>query len=203
MTRDEVKKVVSVITCTYPNWKPKVEMSFMIDTWTALLSDMEYAVVGDNLKKYIQSDTTGFAPSIGVLRQGATEYPTELEAWAIVRKAIKNSGYNANEEFSKLPDAIKRAVGSPSNLYHWALTDSDTLGTVEQSHFISVYRSVITQLKNKEARHEDFIPIAETPFDEEPKRIETEKPTVNQAKIEEMIEAIKNGTYRRKTDDDV
>ena len=203
MTEKEVKVIISTIICTYPNWKPQVSMDFLQKTWFRLLEDMDNKTVSNNLAKYIQSDTTGFAPSIGTLRQGATEYPTELEAWAIVRKAIKNSGYNANEEFSKLPDAIKRAVGSPSNLYHWALTDSETLGTVEQSHFINVYRSVITQLKNKEARHEDFIPIAQTPFDEEPKRIETEKPAVNRVKIEEMIEAIKNGTYRRKTEDDV
>ena len=203
MTRDEIKKIVGVISCTYSNWKPQVSMSFMIDTWFVLLEDMDYKTVSNNLMRYIQSDTSGFAPSIGVLRQGATEYPTELEAWSIVRKAIKNSAYNYNEEFAKLPDAIKRAVGSPSNLHHWSQTDSETLETVEQSHFISVYRSVMAQLKNNSAVRKDlqrYIAIPEAPKQEEPLMIETEKPTVNEQRILDAIEQIKNGTYRMKED---
>lgn len=195
MTRDEVKKIIGIISCSYPNFKPAVDMGFMVDTWTALLSDMEYKDVSKNLTRYIQSDTSGFAPSIGELRaMSVTEYPSELEAWAIVRRSISNSLYDSNEEFAKLPDILKRAVGSPDNLYHWARMDSETLGSVEQSHFINVYRSVVLQAKNNEAVRSDLkqhIEIPQAYNKEEPLMIETEKPTANQEKIQELINKLK------------
>lgn len=40
----------------------------------------------------------------------------ELEAWSLVEKAIRNSIYNSQEEFSKLPPLVQKAVGSPNVL---------------------------------------------------------------------------------------
>lgn len=200
MTEKEVNTIISTIICTYPHWKPEVDMKFLKKTWYTLLADMDYKTVSNNLTHYIQSNTSGFAPSIGTLRQGAAEYPTELEAWSIVRKAIGNSGYNYNEEFSKLPIPIRKAVGSPNNLYHWSQMDAETLGSVEQSHFISVYRSVVIQMKNDNAVRQDLrsnMQIPEAPKKEEPLLIEGEAKSVDLAKYEELIQRIKDGTYRR------
>lgn len=72
---------------------------------------------------------------------------SELEAWAIVRKAIGRSNYYAEEEFEKLPEACKMAVGNPSNLREWAMMDSDQVGTVEQSHFVRNYRTAMQRIK--------------------------------------------------------
>ena len=72
---------------------------------------------------------------------------SELEDWAIVRKAIGRSNYYAEEEFEKLPEACKMAVGNPSNLREWAMMDSDQVGTVEQSHFVRNYRTAMQRIK--------------------------------------------------------
>ena len=66
---------------------------------------------------------------------------TATEAWALVRKAIRNGYYGAEEEFEKLPTACQRAIGSPSNLRELAQLDIDQVETVEQSHFIKAYNT--------------------------------------------------------------
>ena len=76
---------------------------------------------------------------------------SELQAWALVQRALRNSGYNSEEEFAKLPEACQRAVGTAANLKEWALMDSDQVATIEQSHFIRNYRASVQRMK-EEAR---------------------------------------------------
>ena len=83
--------------------------------------------------------TEKFPPTIADIREKATQIVesvdssmSELEAWSLVRKAVRNSGYHSVEEFEKLPEACQRAVGSAANLKEWALMDSERVETVEQ-----------------------------------------------------------------------
>ena len=48
----------------------------------------------------------------------------EMEAWSLVNKAIRNSAYNSVEEFEKLPPLVQKAVGLPSSLREWAMTEN-------------------------------------------------------------------------------
>ena len=66
-----------------------------------------------------------------------------MEAWSLVRRAISNSTYNAEQEFERLPEAVQRAVGSPANLREMAALDIERVETVEQSHFIRAYVAAI------------------------------------------------------------
>lgn len=161
MTREETKKILMIIQTSYPNWHP-ADLSFTVDTWTIMLEGYEYTEVSTALKTYILADTSGFAPSIGQLvdkihslreRTGKGQELRELEAWSLVYKAICNSNYHADEEFTKLPPAVQRTVGSPENLKEWAQMDSDTVQSVEQSHFVRCYRSALEQ-----ARQDDKLP---------------------------------------------
>lgn len=153
MTREEAKKILMIIQTSYPNWHP-ADLSFTVDTWTIMFEGYEYAEVSTALKTYILADTSGFAPSIGQLvdkihslreRTGEGKALGELEAWSLVYKAICNSNYHAEEEFAKLPPVVQRAVGSPENLKEWAQMDTDTVQSVEQSHFVRGYRLALEQ----------------------------------------------------------
>ena len=66
----------------------------------------------------------------------------------MVRRAISNSNYNSDKEYEKLPALVQKAVGNPANLREWAMMDIDTVNSVEQSHFIRAYRSVISREKD-------------------------------------------------------
>lgn len=116
------------------------------DIWYRLLSDLDYKVLSAAILKYMQ--TSRRIPTVADIREQATSMisppddQTELAAWSLVRQAISNSGYHAEEEFQKLPPAVQKALGNPANLREMALMDVDTVNSVEQSHFVRAYRAV-------------------------------------------------------------
>lgn len=156
MTRDEIKQLLMRIQTVYPNWKPQTDLRFVVETWNEYLFDYSYEQMLLALKAFISTDTSGFAPSIGQLIEKARmiscpEELNEMEAWALVSKALRNGYYGAEEEFKKLPPLIQKAVGQPSQLRQWALTESISIENVVQSNFLRTYRSVINR-SNEVAR---------------------------------------------------
>ena len=143
MTRDETKKIIMAMTAAYPNYHPQ-DLTQTVDTWAAMLADYDYRLIADALQRYILSDSSGFAPSIGQLTAILAEKDNQL---ALVFKAIGRSGYGSVEEYEKLPPEIQEAVGSAANLYEMSQMDTGTVNSVEQSHFISAYRAVINRRK--------------------------------------------------------
>lgn len=147
MTRDETIKLLMVIQSAYPNFKPP-DKTVAVDTWYTMLRDMDYNVVQMGLRAYITSDTSGFAPSIGQLINTIylTQNPQELnemEAWALVSKALRNGYYGAVEEFDNLPPMVQKAVGTPDNLRNWSQTNAESVENVIQSNFMRSYRTVV------------------------------------------------------------
>ena len=137
---------------SYPNYKPN-NISETVDVWQMMLSDYDYNLVAMALKAYILSDTIGFAPSIGQLVSKIQTITkphelSEMEAWSLVSKAIRNSGYNSVEEFAKLPPIVQNAVGLPDQLRTWAL-DENYNEQVVSSNFMRCYRTEL-------ARHEEL-----------------------------------------------
>lgn len=145
MTRDEAKKLVMIITYTYPNWHP-ADLTACVDVWFEVLKEYEYNPCAMALKTFISTDTSGFAPTpgqvIGKLNiVSELSEMGEMEAWAMVRKAIGRSAYNAEEEFTKLPVKIQKAIGSAGILHAYALDDHFN-ETVAQSNFLRAYSTV-------------------------------------------------------------
>lgn len=153
MDRNEAKKILMIVKSAYPNWKPD-NITFTINLWATFLKKYEYKTVESALVSYIETDKTGFAPSIGqiidkiYIPEDAKEL-NDMEAWALVSKALRNGYYGADEEFSKLPELVKEAVGTPSNLRNWAMSDNRSVETVIQSNFIKVYQQVKTKYRDK------------------------------------------------------
>lgn len=152
MTRDETVKIIRIMVDSYPNYKPN-NISETVDVWQMMLSDYDYNLVAMALKAYILSDTSGFAPSIGQLVSKIQTITkphelSEMEAWSLVSKAIRNSGYNSVEEFAKLPPVVQKAVGLPEQLRTWAL-DENYNEQVVSSNFMRCYRTEL-------ARHEEL-----------------------------------------------
>lgn len=150
MTREETVKIIRIMVDSYPNYKPN-NISETIDVWTMMLEEYSYEQIAVSLKSYILSDTSGFAPSVGQLVAKVQDLSqpqelTELEAWALVHKAIKNSSYESEEEFAKLPPLVQKAVGLPSNLREWALTENLNKEVVS-SNFMRTYKNVVNREK--------------------------------------------------------
>lgn len=151
MNREETKKIVMVISSAYPNWHP-LDMSLTVDAWTLMLEDFSYQQVVAALKAFVLSDASGFAPSVGQLigmmdRLGNGEELSEMEAWALVSKALRRSIYYSESEYEKLPAVVQKAVGSPAILRGWAETDKKSVENVVQSNFMRTYRQELAKAR--------------------------------------------------------
>lgn len=152
MTRDECKQIIMIIDAAYPNFKVN-DLTGTINVWHALLEDYDYKSIQMGLKVYIATSGSAFGPSVSELI-AASRKPLELAetdavtAWQEVRKAIRDSYYHAEDHFEKFPEAVKKVVGSPSQLRSWGQMESEKVDTVIWNNFKKSYET--TQSRNRE-----------------------------------------------------
>ena len=154
MTRNEIKELIGTMKLAYPNYNPE-NITKTIDVWLLMLEEYSYKECALSLKSYIANNTSGFAPSISQIIDGihttkeiiSDAYPTETEAWDLVDKALSNGNYHAQEEYDKLPELIKKTVGSANMIKMWAQVDREELETVVQSNFMRSYRENVKRAK--------------------------------------------------------
>lgn len=134
------------IEAFYPQWKVGNPDETAM-AWHWALEDYPSEGIMAALQVYIKTNNTGFAPSVAQLI-GAYHAPqenatlTEGEAWALIKKAIQDANYHAEERFEELPPLCQRAVGSPTMLRQWAQCDSDTVNTVIMSNVQRTYKAI-------------------------------------------------------------
>ncbi len=143
MTREEAKNIIMFISGSYPNFKP-LDLTETVNAWTTVFSNFDVEQVKLLVKSYIVSDESGFPPSISDIIKiyHMTTQPQELnemEAWALVAKALRNGGYHAFEEYEKLPPAAQKAVGTHEQLRNWALDEYFNEENAKKN-FIFAYR---------------------------------------------------------------
>ena len=179
MTRDDVIKIMSVLRGAYPHFYRDISKQEAYDTinlWTDMFSNDDASIVAAAVKSLIDGDDKGFPPTIGQVKAkmrllvGSDEL-TEAEVWNLVSKAVKNGLYGAVEEFEKLPPAVKRIVGSPSQLRDWASMDSDTLHSVVASNFQRSYKVVATREKEIAALPDDVKKLINFAMNKEPEAL--------------------------------
>lgn len=184
MTRDETINILMSVQAAYPNFRVP-DKTIAVNTWYSLLEEYTYEQVNSAVKRYIQTNKSGFAPSIGqIIDQICVMYSdyseNEMEAWLLVQKAMKNSGYHADEEFAKLPEIVQKSVVSPGQLKEWALIENLNIGVVS-SNFMRTYRMEVE--REKELRRTNPMALQGLPKNEPMNRL-----TV----AEERIETTKN-----------
>lgn len=146
MTEKEVRQLLAMTQAVYPNYNP-LSREAAVNAWLMCLSEYDNNVVMAAFKAYMTTNTSGFAPAPGQLieiLQTLTQPSelNELEAWSLVRKALKNCGYNSEQEFAKLPTVVQKTVGTPQQLKIWAC-DSEFNENVVSSNFIKTYRAEV------------------------------------------------------------
>lgn len=152
MTREQIQDFLAMIQAAYPNFNPPSKTA-AVNAWTLALEEYEEQSVHTAFKLYMQTNTSGFAPAPGQIidkihTMTAPQELNEMEAWSLVSKAIRNSGYNSADEFAKLPPLVQKAVGLPSQLRTWAL-DENYNEQVAMSSFQRTYKAEIK-------RHEEL-----------------------------------------------
>ena len=147
MNKKETVMVLTYLGTEYDGFFTKMkdaDRDAKIALWYDLFKDRDYDTVQAAAKVYILTNTTGRPPRAGQINdlihnlQHQDEL-TELEAWGLVKNALRNSGYFAQEEWNKLPPVIQKLV-DPHTLHEWAMMDSDEVNTVVASNFMRSYR---------------------------------------------------------------
>lgn len=147
MTNQETVKLLAAIQATYPNFQNGRDPKVTINVWQKCFEDEPYSEVSQALMSFIVSDTKGFAPVPGQIKERIAamheeaEGLTEVAAWALVSKAISNSIYNSVEEFNKLPQTVRNTIGNPAVLREWAFMDESEVYSVVSSNFMRSYRA--------------------------------------------------------------
>lgn len=146
MTAQEASGFLSKLALAYPAQYALLgaaELKGQIELWSGTMEgySLEQAVVG--LQVFLRGDTKGFAPVPGQVidciervRRPAEDGYTNTECIALIRRAIGDALYHAEEAFERLPELCKRAVGTPRNLTEWAQLDSREVETVIASQVI-------------------------------------------------------------------
>lgn len=149
MNQKETIAVLAVLKTAYPQFyrglSPQ-ELQETVTLWAEMFAAEEFAVVKAAVKAHIASDTKGYPPHIGAIKEAIRKitHPdemSEMEAWNCVAMALRNSNYNSVKEFERLPSVVRRIVGAPSQLREWAAMDTDTIQSVVQSNFMRSYRA--------------------------------------------------------------
>lgn len=148
MTREQIQDFLAMIQATYPNFNPPSKTA-AVNAWTLALEEYEEKAVHTAFKLYMQTNTSGFSPVPGQIidkihTMTQPQELNEMEAWSLVSRAIRNSGYYSVEEFAKLPPLVQKAVGLPSQLRIWAL-DENYNEEVVSSNFIKCYRNELAR----------------------------------------------------------
>lgn len=149
MTRDETIDLLSVLKAAYPNFyrdMTRKDADHVVSLWTDMFNEEPAELVALAVKAHIATDKKGFPPHIGAIKDAIVKIRqpdemTELEAWGLVQKALRNGYYGAQEEFDKLPPVVQRLVGSPNQLREWAMMDTTTISSVVASNFQRSYKA--------------------------------------------------------------
>lgn len=153
MNRQEAFKVIVALKAVYNNAFSKyteADYSNLADAWVMCLEDYSYQQVSMGVKSYMTTNTSQFPPvpaqiidEICKLKAATEEKPLEAsEAWALVDKAIRNSAYNSQAEFDKLPLLVQKAVGSAECLKSMA-TDAYFNFSKEKQSFEINYNTIL------------------------------------------------------------
>lgn len=152
MTREEFKLIVKGMKAIYtkPEFIPDQDA---FNVWYMLLSDLDYKTTSIATQMHMRSSIYEPKPADIIEQYNRLvnrEELTEMEAWSLVSKALRNGIHGAEEEFNKLPPLVQKAVGNHSQLRNWATTDELSIESVVQSNFMRTYRSVCKRKKELE-----------------------------------------------------
>lgn len=149
MDRRETIQVLSVLRAAYPNFyrgMGKQELEGIVDLWATMFAEDDPKMVAGAVKAFIATDSKGYPPVIGVIKEKLREITTppmmsEQEAWGLVLEAMDCSEFEVGRRFDALPPVVRSIVGRPRQLWDWGMMDADTVQSVVASNFMRSYRA--------------------------------------------------------------
>lgn len=189
MTREQVQDLLAMVQATYPNYNPPSKTA-AVNAWHMALEEYDADEVAMAFKAYMKTNASGFAPAPGQLidKIHTIKQPPELnemEAWALVSKAIRNSTYNSIEEYDKLPPIVQKAVGLPDQLRTWAM-DEHYSEEVVMTQFQKCYKTEVKRQTEFWALPSDVQRLIQNAFESSPRgQIQTKRDLAIKSPLED------------------
>lgn len=157
MTEKETAQIMAVLKVAYPRYYQNLtqeEALQAVKLWHSMLLDYPYEVVQKSVKALIA--TTKFPPAVSEVIEKIQLLTkpldlSEVEAWGMVKQALRNGYYHSKEEFEKLPIKIQQTLGRHDVLREWAMAEVDSVDTVIGSNFMRSYRTIQHRQKELDA----------------------------------------------------
>lgn len=150
MERKDIQEMLATMQAIFPNYKPE-NKTVAVSGWLFLLQNEKKEDVYKAFEIFCKTDTKGFAPNpaqlLKIIREMESETIAGGEAWAIVRKGLKNGIYGSKEEFAKMPEVIQRSIGTPGTLREWAMMETEVIESVIMSQFLKSYATVSKRMQ--------------------------------------------------------
>lgn len=192
MTITDIGTMLQLLEANYGSGMYKdTNRENVLNLWTVMFEDDDPKEVAYAVKDCIA--TLQFPPKIADIKSRIAQNRmagqlTEMEAWAVIRKAVEDSNSRAEADaiFEKLPKIIQRVVGSPSQLRAWRTVDDADFETVTASNCMRTYKvlaqreagwhALPADMKDAEAWRIDGPKQDALPAGETPKKVSYEKP---------------------------
>lgn len=145
MTKQEMAQLMAMLKEFYPAYykdRTPEQTQVAARLWYDLFAEHNGNAVLAAAKAFIVNDKKGFPPAPGQIMDylhkiNNPNKESAEEVWnKYVLPALRNSGYEYNEEFAKLPNKIQRIVGSATVLRDWGMIETSQLNTVVKSNFL-------------------------------------------------------------------
>lgn len=160
MTRQETAKIITVLRSVYPQaFKGMTgqDVQIMVDTWNVLFEDYSYQQANAGLRVFLSGDTKGFLPAPGQIidciekvEHPATAEMSEAEAWVLVYNTMTGMGWDkVDEAYNSLPEACRRAIGSPGRLREMAMEQDAAAQLSDRARFQDNYRNVRARMRDE------------------------------------------------------
>lgn len=142
----QTAEMMAILRAAYPRFyvgMTREDASAALNLWHGFFADDDASLVSDAVKAFIASDTKGFPPVVGQIREKLNVINqavhgfelTPQTAWGLVKRAMKDSAYHSAEQFAELPEVVQEVVGSPSQLHEWAVSNDGVSESVIASNF--------------------------------------------------------------------
>ena len=150
MNTTEVKKALALLQECYPHFMDGREIQSTVAIWGRMFPDESYGKVEAAIMAFVASDTKGFPPAIGQIKEKLAQMDAdneldEAKAWALVYAAMCKGA--TQKEFDKLPPEVQCAVGTRRILFDWSMMDLETVNSVVASNFMRSYRARATYVR--------------------------------------------------------
>jgi hypothetical protein len=146
LTKQDLSKLFAFVTALYPNITVK---QGTLSAWFEMIGDLPADVAKAAFMQVLSVQTIPCMPAVGSVREAAlsltgNKAPTALEAWGMVREAIKR-----DKPASTLPPAVQKAIKAFGGL--------DGIGYSEDLKYIQgQFLRAYDELATKENHYEEL-----------------------------------------------